>query len=165
MGKKGVEPHEEGMSMCVCVYEELALQTSIKAWGGAELTNEHTSIILLTMTSIYTKNVNFMHLALILTLPSYFPLFMCMTSLCCGIFEWILIWNSSRVQLAYLSVFWIIFMPHDHLCKLKLPFGTLLKFLLYGCREAVFLRVPQFSRFSLKTSVYPINWYYSLFNL
>ena len=31
MGMKGVEPHEEGMSMCVCVCEELALQAFIKA--------------------------------------------------------------------------------------------------------------------------------------
>ena len=33
----------EKVGMCVC--EELALQASIKAWGGAQLKNEHTSLI------------------------------------------------------------------------------------------------------------------------
>ena len=69
---------------------------------------------------------------------SFYTSFVCMTSLCCGIFKWILIQNSSRVQIAYLSILWIILMPQNHLFKFKLPFGTLSKFLLYGCREAIF---------------------------
>ena len=82
MGIGGLNPHIERMSVCVGVCEGLALQASIKAWGGSLLTNEHNASFLLTMTSIYTKKVSLGSLALIPTLGSHFSLVVCVWLAC-----------------------------------------------------------------------------------
>ena len=66
MGKKGVEPHEEGMSMCMCVR---SLHSKLPLKLEEELNSQMDTLasFLLTMDLIYTKMVSLGHLALIPT--------------------------------------------------------------------------------------------------
>ena len=78
---KRKKPHEvcvERMRVWVCVcVRSLHSRLPLKLEEELNSQNEQNSLMFLKITSIYTKKVNFMHLALIPTLPSHFTLVLC----------------------------------------------------------------------------------------